>query len=95
MPCWPTCESGDQVMEISLPPEQQSFIEDLVQAGRFSSTDEAISECVRRLMTEEQLKKLVDVGIEQADRGNVMDHDTVFANLKTRAAELHESNGGQ
>ncbi len=83
------------MMEISLPPEQQSFIENLVQAGRFSSTDEAISECVRRLMTLEQLKKQVDLGIQQADRGDIMDHDTVFANLKARTAELDESNASQ
>ena len=87
--------TGDHAMQISLPPEQQSFIENLVQTGRFSSTDEAISECVRRLMTQEQLKKQVDVGIQQADRGEVMGHDTVFANLRARTAEIHDLNAGQ
>ncbi len=73
-------------MNISLPPDQQSFIEDLVQSGRFSSADEAIRERVRLLMTREQLRRQVDVGIQQADRDDVIDHDTVFANLRSRAA---------
>ena len=77
-------------MNISLPPDQQSFIDDLVQSGRFSSADEAIRECVRLLMTREQLRHQIDVGIQQADRDDVMDHDTVFANLRSRAAELQQ-----
>ena len=95
VPFWPIQLQEVQMMEISLPPDQQSFLEELVQSGQYSSTDEAISECVRRLMNQEQLKQRIDAGIQQADRGDVIDHDTVFANLRSRAAELQESKSGQ
>lgn len=82
-------------MKINLPPDQQTFIENLVQSGRFATADEAISECVRLLVTREQLRQQVDVGIQEADRGELIDHDTVFANLRGRVAELQESNSEQ
>ena len=75
-------------MKINLPPDQQSFIENLVQSGRFPSADEAISECVRLLISREQLRDHIAIGIEQADRGEVTDHDTVFAELRATAANI-------
>lgn len=82
-------------MKINLPADQQTFIEDLVQSGRFASADEAISECVRLLVTREQLRQRIEIGIEQADRGELIDHDTVFANLRSRAAEIQQANSEQ
>ena len=79
---------GDIWMNINLPPDQQAFIENLVQSGRFASADEAIRECVRLLVSREQLREQVAIGIEQADRGDVMDHDTIFAELRARAADI-------
>ncbi len=82
-------------MHVNLPPDQRTFIENLVQTGRFASTDEAISECVRLLVSREQLREQVDAGIRQADQGDVIDHDTVFANLRSRAIGLQESGSQQ
>ena len=82
-------------MNINLPPDQQAFIENLVQSGRFASADDVIGECVRLLVSREQLREQVNIGIKQADRGDLIDHDTVFTHLRTRAAELQEANRGQ
>ena len=82
-------------MNINLSPDQQAFIENLVESGRFTSTDEAIGESVRLLVSREQLREQVNIGIEQADRGDLIDHDTVFADLRTRAAEIQQANSGQ
>jgi hypothetical protein len=41
-----------------------------------------MSEAVRLLISREQLKQKVQVGIEQADHGMLLDHDTVFGQLR-------------
>ena len=74
-------------MDIQLPQDQQSAIEAMVTNGRFSSVQEAVSEGIRLLVSNEKLREAVQVGIDQADRGELLDHDTVFAQLKAMAAE--------
>ncbi len=80
-------------MDIQIPEDQQAIIERLVATGRFSSVQEAISEGIRLLDSSERLRQEIQVGIEQADRGEFHDHDTVFAQLKAMASESHASNG--
>jgi antitoxin ParD1/3/4 len=72
-------------MNVQIPQEQQAIVEALVAAGRFASIDEAISEGIRLLASTEELRQQIQIGIEQADRGDVIDHDTVFAHLKALA----------
>jgi|CXWL01.1.fsa_nt_gi putative addiction module CopG family antidote len=81
-------------MEVNLPADQQAMIESLVASGRFPTTGDAISEGVRLLASTEKLRQQVQVGIEQADRGDVVDHDTVFSRLKaisSHSCELKRS----
>ena len=73
-------------MNIDLPKEQMASIDSLVAAGRFSSAEEAICEGIRLLVSRERLRQQVRTGIDQADRGEVTDHDTVFAELRAMAA---------
>jgi antitoxin ParD1/3/4 len=73
-------------MNVDLPAEQQEFIERLVASGRYPSADDAISDGVRLLVCQERLRQQVDIGIEQARSGNLLDHDTVFGQLKAMAA---------
>lgn len=73
-------------MNVDLPADQQAYLENLVAAGRFPSAAEAIREGVGLLILRERLKEQVQVGIDQADRGEVLDHDTVFGQLR---AMLH------
>lgn len=80
-------------MDIQLPQEQRAIVEGLVAAGRFSSVEEAISEGIRLLASNEKLRREVQVGIQQADRGELIDHDTVFGQLKALAKEAKASNG--
>ena len=74
-------------MNIQLPQDQQSAIETLVSNGRYSSVQEAVTEGIRLLVSNEKLRAAVQVGIDQADNGELHDHDTVFAQLKAIAAE--------
>ena len=72
-------------MEVNLPADQQAIVENLVASGRFPTGGDAISEGVRLLASTERLRQQVQVGIEQADRGDMVDHDTVFARLTAMA----------
>ena len=72
-------------MEIHLPPDQMAVVEALVASGRFRSVDEAVAEGVRLLASTEKLREKIETGIRQGDRGELVDHDTVFARLRTLA----------
>ncbi len=78
-------------MNIELPSDQQAFLAGLVAAGRFGSVGEAIRESVDMLISREGLRQHIQVGIDQADRGEVIDHDTVFRHLRTLATAADES----
>ena len=80
-------------MHIDLPAEQQVFIENLVASGRFSSEEEVICEAVGLLISSEELRRKIQLGIEQADRGMLTDHDTVFSHLRRIAAGQQPERG--
>jgi antitoxin ParD1/3/4 len=76
-------------MHISLPPDLEQFVAQLVESGTFTSAEEVVwvglrllqdREEVRRIRTEE-LRKMVATGIEQLDRGEGIDGDEVFKRL--------------
>jgi antitoxin ParD1/3/4 len=66
-------------MEISLTPEQVSFLDRQVKSGRFASAEDAISEAVSLLEQREaddlcgrsldELRAEIQLGIDQLDRG--------------------------
>ena len=74
-------------MNIQLPQDQRTAIEALVSTGRFGSVQEAVSEGVRLLVSNEKLREAVQVGIDQANNGELHDHDTVFEQLKAMAVK--------
>jgi antitoxin ParD1/3/4 len=86
---------GDHQMNVDLPAEQQAFIERLVASERYPSPGEAIRDGVRLLISQERLKQQVDVGIEQAERGELVEHDTVFGQLKAMAAAAAQPETGE
>lgn len=76
-------------MQISLPPDLEQFVAQLVESGTFTSAEEVVwvglrllqdREELRKIRTEE-LRKIVATGIEQLDRGEAIDGDEVFKRL--------------
>jgi len=78
-------------MEIQLPEEQRSVIENLVASGRFSTMQDAVVEGVRLLAASENLRSQIQIGIDQADRGDVHEHKTVFQQLRAMATQAAAS----
>ncbi len=78
-------------MNVELPSDLQALAESLVASGRFSSVGEVLVEGVRLLASQERLRQQVEIGIEQADRGEVADHDTVFGHLRSIVASAQDA----
>jgi antitoxin ParD1/3/4 len=72
-------------MKSDLSEDQNLLINSLVASGRFSSSTEVIIAGTELLAAEESLRQEVKLGIDQADRGELVDHETVFARLKAMA----------
>ncbi|MGY8770555.1 MAG: hypothetical protein ACKVH8_19245 [Pirellulales bacterium] len=77
-------------MEIEITAEQQAIIEGWLANGRFSSAEDAVSECIQQFKAQDQLRQKVQTGIDQADRGELIDHDVLFSHLETIASETQD-----
>jgi antitoxin ParD1/3/4 len=88
-------------MNISLPPDQEAFVKQLIESGRYSSEDEVIQISLFLLKDHEEfyktrleeLRKEIAVGLEQADRGEVAALDMEAIKEKARQ-RLAQAQGG-
>ena len=77
-------------VNISLTPELGAFIQNRVKSGRYQTTSEVVREALRLLEREEQdrkatfqqLKAKLARGTAQAARGELLDGDHVFEELR-------------
>lgn len=58
-------------MHVQLPTDLEQFVNEQVAAGRFPSADDVVREGLRLLRQQDDLRRDIAVGIEQADRGAV------------------------
>ncbi len=73
-------------MNVSLTPELETFIEELVDTGRYRSASEVVRAAIRllqdreaeRAATLEALRQSIDAGVEDLDRGDGASADEVF-----------------
>ena len=86
-------------MQISLPAEIQKQIDERVKSGQYRSADEVIATAVSALVQQEtlgdfsagELDALLVEAEEAIEKGEVMDGDAAFAELKRR----HGLRGGK
>jgi antitoxin ParD1/3/4 len=80
-------------MNVSLTPELEQLVHRKVESGRYLSASEVVREALRLLEERDQLRelkldelrKIVAVGIEQADRGELIDGPQAFEKVRERA----------
>ena len=85
-------------MTISLSPELEKLITDKVESGKYASASEVIRVSLQLLDEREkreaermaQLKELIREGIEAADRGELIDGEAVFKELRERNRQRRE-----
>jgi len=81
-------------MNISLTPELETLVQDRVKTGMYQSASEVIREALRLLSQRdelrraqlEELRKEIAIGIEQAERGEIVTTTAEELKAKARAA---------
>lgn len=85
-------------MTLSLTPEQEELVNEQISSGKYQSANEVITEALRLLKERneiykgrfEELKKEIMLGIEAADRGEVVDGATVLHELREKNRQRRE-----
>ena len=86
------------MMNLSLRPELERFINSAVKRGRYSSAEEVVSAALQLLQERElertarleDLRKEIAVGIADSDRGDVFDGEEVIRELREEIRQARE-----
>jgi antitoxin ParD1/3/4 len=81
-------------MNVSLTPELERLVAEKVESGMYTSASEVVREGLRLLQERdelrrtrlEELRREIARGVEQADRGELIDGEAVFRELRERNA---------
>ena len=76
------------MLNISVPSEYEPFIERELAAGNYASPDQLVAAALSRFQEERELREKIQAGIEQLDRGERIDAEIVFQQLRARAAAI-------
>jgi putative addiction module CopG family antidote len=68
--------------------ENQNFISDLIQSGRYRTAGEALDQAVDLLKRRQRLVDDIEAGITQAENGDLIPADQVFDHLEKRAEQI-------
>jgi antitoxin ParD1/3/4 len=79
-------------LNISLTPELEEFVTSRVDSGRYQSASEVVRQGLRLLQDQEEtreaqmarLRQQIQIGLDQADRGELLDGDEVFDEILRR-----------
>ena len=82
-------------VNVSLTPELDAFLQSRVKSGRYQTTSEVVREALRLLERQErerdeafqQLKAKLEIGAAEAERGELLDGDEVFDELREMLEE--------
>jgi antitoxin ParD1/3/4 len=85
-------------MNLTLKPELESFIQQEILAGKYSSPDEAIEAALNLLQSKNSIERLatelrekIDIAAAQLDRGEGLNGDDVIANLRAKLQAAKEA----
>jgi antitoxin ParD1/3/4 len=89
-------------VNVSLTPELDAFLQSRVKSGRYQTTSEVVREALRLLERQErerdeafqQLKARLETGAAQAERGELLDGDEVFDELREMIEERRRAKAG-
>ena len=86
-------------VNITITPELDSFLQNRVKSGRYQTTSEVVREALRLLERHEQdrdealnqLRTKLERGAAQAERGELLDGDEVFEELRELIDEIRRA----
>jgi antitoxin ParD1/3/4 len=81
---------------VTIPSELETFVEERVASGRFATAGDAVREGLRLLEEREhqrdtilaELRQEIELGVAQADSGQLKDGHAVFEQLRHKARSL-------
>lgn len=85
-------------MNVHLGPVLEQFVQSLIESGYYQSQSEVVREGLRLLKEQqdvrqariEELRREIAIGTEQARRGELVDGDSVFAEIRQMSAEARK-----
>lgn len=81
-------------MNLNLPDEANDFVKSLVAQGKYQSEEAAVVDGIRLLKGREELRAKIAMGIDQLDRGDSFDEESVFEEVEAEISRI-ESSGSQ
>jgi antitoxin ParD1/3/4 len=86
-------------MNVSLTPQLDELVNRKVASGRYSSASEVMREALRLLEERDQLREVrleelrrgIQIGIDQADRGELVPAAEVFTDLRERNRKFRKA----
>jgi antitoxin ParD1/3/4 len=75
-------------MSTELTPENEQFVCEAVQAGSYTSREAVLDEALTLLRQREELRRKINAGVEQIERGELLDGNEAFDKLESRAREI-------
>ena len=75
-------------MSADLSADNERYLQQLVERGVYRDRAQAMDEAVELLKRRDRLRDEVQVGIEQADRGELLAAEDVFRRLEERARQI-------
>jgi Arc/MetJ-type ribon-helix-helix transcriptional regulator len=78
-------------MNVQISPELSRFVKGLVADEKYQDGDQVFAEGLRLLQGREQVRRDVDAGVVQLDRGEGLDEDEVFEVLDRRITEIERA----
>ena len=83
------------VMNITLKPEFEQFIQAQLAAGRYTTLDELVGEALALLVQQEQrldeLRHKIALGTEQIRNGQLTDGEVVFSRLQEKLGHMTQA----
>ncbi len=74
-------------MAIEITPEVESLVHGIYASGQYASEGDVITAALQLLQHHEQLRRDLQQGWDELERGQRLDADEVFSELRQRAAE--------
>jgi antitoxin ParD1/3/4 len=88
----------DEQMNISLDPTHEQFVISKIESGKYANVDEVIAAALQLLEEQEQYilwlndtRQKVAVGLEEIERGDVLDTEVVINQLKEKLLQKREA----
>ena len=87
-------------MNVSLTPELEKLVDEKVKSGMYTSASEVVREGLRLLQEQEEIRRVklaalkrdIQEGIEELDRGEGIPATKVFAQMKKKATAMRKKN---